>query len=155
MSSTRFDVRRVDWDHPAGVALRAAQQAEIAERYGTPDSEPGPKPSAADVTAFFIAFTADDVPVACGGLRRLTPTEAEVKRMYAAPGYRGTGASVAVLSALEDFGRRAGWARLVLETGTFQPDAIRFYTREGYLRIPRFGYYEHNAESVCFAKPLR
>ena len=42
----------------------------------------------------------------------------------------------------------------VLETGDEQPDAIRFYEREGFTRIPNFGYYVDSPYSVCFEKTL-
>lgn len=111
-------IEQVDFDHPAAAVLRLAQRDEIAERYGTRDSE------------------------------------AEVKRMFVAPQHRGTGVSTAILERLEVFGRERGYARLVLETGDRQPDAIRFYTREGYERIANFGYYADSAASLCFAKQL-
>ena len=147
-------VDEVAWDHPAAVALRAAQRDEIALRYGTPDSEPGPAPTADDITVFFVAFADDDTPLGCGGLRQRDDTEAEIKRMFVDPRHRGTGVSTAVLGRLEQYGREQGWQRLVLETGTEQPDAIRFYTREGYEPIPLFGYYIGSEISLCFAKPL-
>jgi putative acetyltransferase len=147
-------VRQVPWDDADAVALRAAQRAEIEIRYGTPDSEPGPAPTANDITAFFVAYDDSGTAVGCGGLRRLDDTEAEVKRMFVTPTRRGTGASTAILAALEAYGRGAGWRRLVLETGEAQPDAVRFYTREGYTRIPNFGYYADSAISLCFEKPL-
>ncbi len=142
------------WDDPAGTALREAQRAEIAERYGTTESEPGVSPSAADIAVFLVAETADGEAVGCGGLRHLGNGEAEIKRMYVRPDHRGTGVSVAVLSHLEEHGRRLGLRRLALETGDRQPDAMRFYEREGYVHIPNFGPYEGVAESVCYAKEL-
>jgi GNAT superfamily N-acetyltransferase len=155
-------VRAVAWDHPAGVRLRAAQRAEIAERYGTDDSEPGPPPTADDIIVFFVAFDDDGMPLGCAGLRLLSHSdtesnahaEAEVKRMFVAPEARGTGVSTAILHTLEEFGRERGWRRLVLETGDGQPDAVRFYTREGYTRIPGFGHYADSPSSLCFEKPL-
>ena len=148
-----MNVERVAWDHPASVSLRQAQRAEIEQRYGTPDSEPGPAPTGDDITAFFVAFDGEK-PVGCGGLRELDSTEAEIKRMFVDPSSRGTGVSTALLDRLERFGRERGYRRLVLETGDQQPDAIRFYTREGYERIPNFGYYTDSALSLCFAKQL-
>ena len=148
-------VDEVTWDHPAAVALRAAQRDEIALRYGTPDSEPGPAPTADDMTAFFVSF--DDTvgrALACGGVRQLNGVEAEVKRMYVEPESRGTGVAAALLGHLEEFGRQRGWLRLLLETGTAQPDAVRFYTREGYERVANFGYYAGLDQSLCFAKEL-
>ena len=146
-------LEQVAWDHPASISLRAAQRAEIEQRYGTPDSEPGPAPTGDDITAFFVAFEGD-TPVGCGGLRELDPTEAEVKRMFVDPSSRGTGVSTAILARLEQFGRERGYSRLVLETGDQQPDAIRFYSREGFERIPNFGYYVDSANSLCFEKQL-
>jgi len=145
------EVRQVDWDHPDGVRLRAAQEAEIAIRYGTPDSEPGPKPSADSVTVFFIAYEGEE-PVGCGGLRQLDDQHGEIKRMYVVPHSRGAGVSTAILARLEKEARTRGWERLVLETGNEQPDAVRFYEREGYTRIPNFGYYADSPISLCYEK---
>ena len=150
-------VRAVPWDDPAGEALRIAQQTEISARYGTPDSEPGPKPTAGDITVFLVAFDVDDgvqTPVGCGGLRQLDSVHGEIKRMYVIPDRRGTGVSTAVLGALEDKARGRGWGRVVLETGDEQPDAVRFYEREGYTSIPLFGYYVGSPLSLCYEKVL-
>ena len=151
---TGLRIEEVTWDHPASVSLRAEQRAEIALRYGTPDSEPGPEPGAHDITAFFVAFSEGGEPLACGGVRAFDDQHAEVKRMYARPEARGTGAATSILRRLEEYGTDRGWRRLVLETGTQQPDAVRFYSREGYSSIPNFGYYAGLPESLCFAKEL-
>ena len=147
-------VRRVGWDDAAGAALRAEQRVEIAERYGTDDSEPGPAPTADDITAFFVAFGDDGTPLGCGGLRRIDDAHGEIKRMFVAPPARGSGVSTAILDRLERFGIESGWSRLVLETGAAQPDAIRFYTREGFTPIDRYGYYADSEESLCYGKTL-
>lgn len=147
-------VRAVDWDDAAGVALRAAQRAEIAARYGTDDSEPGPAPTSADIAAFFVAFDDDGAPLGCGALRELGAAHGEIKRMFVVPGARGSGVSTAILERLELFALDRGWSRLVLETGAGQPDAIRFYTREGFAPIDRFGHYADSADSLCFGKTL-
>jgi GNAT superfamily N-acetyltransferase len=146
-------IRQVDWDHPHAAALRAAQRAEIDERYGTPDSEPGIAPSASDITAFFVAYVGDE-PAGCGGLRRLDDDHAEIKRMFVARAHRGSGISTAIVRELERYGREAGWSRLALETGDRQPDAVRFYEREGFTRIPNFGHYVDSESSLCFGKAL-
>jgi putative acetyltransferase len=147
-------VRSVGWDDAAGAALRAAQRVEIAERYGTDDSEPGPAPTADDITVFFVAFGDDGTPLGCGGLRRIDDSHGEIKRMFVAPAARGSGVSTAILRRLERFGVESGWSRLVLETGAAQPDAIGFYTREGFTPIDRYGYYLDSDESLCFGKTL-
>ena len=149
---TSVQITAVPWDDPDATALRAAQRVEIKQRYGRPDSEPGPAPTAADVAYFVVAHVAG-VPAGCGGLRRLDGAAGEVKRMYVAPQFRGTGVAPAVLGALEQYARNQGWTELRLETGTAQPDAVRFYTRAGYAPIPCWGHYTEPA-SLCFGRPL-
>ncbi len=55
--------------------------------------------------------------------------------MYVEPAVRGSGVATLVLRALEDAARARGVRRMLLETGTAQPEALRFYLREGYARI--------------------
>ncbi|WP_314425900.1 GNAT family N-acetyltransferase [uncultured Microbacterium sp.] len=152
-------VERVEWTHEDAERLRMAQRAELDARYGSDDHEPGIIPTADDVPVFLIARDASGEAVVCGGLRLLDVAVlgahvAEIKRMYAAPSSRGTGAAVAVLRALEVEAQRLGIRRLVLETGTAQPDAVRFYEREGYTPIPLFGHYVGSDLSLCFAREL-
>ncbi|MFE4613851.1 GNAT family N-acetyltransferase [Streptomyces niveus] len=147
-------IEQVAWDNRDAVALRGRQRVEIAERYGTPDSEPGVPPSEADVSVFFVAYEDDGSAVGCGGLRALGAGVGEIKRMYVAPESRGTGVAARVLVALENWARERGWSRLRLETGDAQPDAVRFYTRSGYGPIPRFGHYADSDNSLCFERLL-
>jgi GNAT superfamily N-acetyltransferase len=144
------------WDDPAGADLRQRQRAELDARYGTDDHEPGAPPSAADTDLFLVAVDRDTgEAIACGALRRLDSTAAEIKRMYVAPRMRGTGVAADVLRALESAADERGWRTLRLETGTEQPDAMRFYRREGYREIPLFGSYIGSSLSVCFERELR
>lgn len=152
-------IHRVEWGHPDAERLRAAQRAELDARYGSDDHEPGIVPSGDDVRVFLVARGTDGDAIVCGGLRPLDEpvlgdAVAEIKRMYAAPEARGTGAATALLRGLEDEARALGIRRLVLETGTAQPDAVRFYTREGYAPIPLYGHYVGSDLSLCFAKDL-
>jgi RimJ/RimL family protein N-acetyltransferase len=168
----------VPFDHEDAAALRAAQRVELDSRYGSDDHEPGTVPSAVDVPVFLVARTTEPpttetptmdtpttdipttgTPIACGGLRPLGPalfdgTAVEVKRMYVAPAARGSGVAAAVLRELERHAARLGAERVVLETGTMQPDAMRFYEREGYTAIPRYGHYADSELSVCYERVL-
>jgi GNAT superfamily N-acetyltransferase len=142
-----------DWSDPDAEALRAAQRVDIEQRYGTPDSEPGPAPTAADITAFFVLRDGAEA-VACGGLRALDETSGEVKRMFVPTQHRRRGLSRIVLSGLEEHARSLGWTRLLLETGDRQPETIGLYESAGYERIPNFGHYADSDDSLCFAKTL-
>ncbi|TDC65961.1 GNAT family N-acetyltransferase [Micromonospora sp. KC207] len=140
------------WDAPDAARLRAAQRAELDARYGNDDHEPGTAPSADDMAVFVVARGHEGAAIGCGGLRMLTSGVAEIKRMYVAPAHRGTGVATAILRDLEARAYDAGVRRLVLETGTSQPEAIRFYQREGYEQIGNFGPYVGAPQSVCFAR---
>jgi putative acetyltransferase len=150
----RWTIEARPWDDPAGAELRRRQRAELDARYGTDDHEPGPPPSAADTDVFLVAVGATGEAVACGALRRLSADSAEIKRMYVVPRLRGSGVAVDVLRALESAAADRGWRTLRLETGTQQPDAQRFYRREGYREIPLFGSYVGSSLSVCFERAI-
>ncbi|WP_200834639.1 GNAT family N-acetyltransferase [Amycolatopsis alkalitolerans] len=142
-----------DWDAPDGAALRAAQRAELDARYDFADHEPGRTPSAEDIAVFVVARRKGRA-VGCGALRLLEAGVAEIKRMYVVPEARGSGAAVAILRELEARAGRLGVGTLKLETGTAQPDAIRFYEREGYRRIDNFGPYQGESLSRCYGRDL-
>jgi len=149
-----IEITAVAWDDPDAVRLRAAQRTELDARYGTDDHEPGAMPTADTVAVFLVARDARGTAIGCGGLRLLGPGSGEVKRMYVEPAARGTGVAAALLRALEDRARDFGIGRLLLETGTGQPDAIRFYQREGYEPIDAYGPYVGEPLSRCFARDL-
>jgi putative acetyltransferase len=146
-------VRVAEWDDPAGARMRDEQQAEIRAMFGGVDTEPGQKPTAASVSLFLIAERGG-LPVGCGALREIDGRHGEIKRMYVQPDARGAGTSIALLAELEAQARRRGWNRVVLETGTEQRAAIRFYEREGFTPIPCWGAYAASAVSLCYEKPL-
>jgi putative acetyltransferase len=155
-----IEVRAAAWDDPAGAALREAQRTEIRDVFypELADSEPGPAPTAADMTVFYLAFDVGDPgaprAIGTGGLRAIDDEHGEIKRMFVDPGHRGTGAAAAILRTLEADARARGWNRLVLETGDRMLAAQRFYTREGYTPIPLFGHYVGSDLSRCFEKRL-
>lgn len=147
-------IERRPWDDPAGAALRVAQQDEITVRYGRDDSEPGGPPTGDDIDVFLVAFEGD-APVGCGALRALDERSGEVKRMFVVPGSRGSGVAARLLRALEDAASALGWDILRLETGDRQPDAIRFYERVGFHRIPNYGVYADSEISLCYEQALQ
>ena len=150
-----WTIEQRPWTDPAGEALRVAQRAELDLRYGTDDHEPGTPPAAENIDLFLVAV--DDAtgrPLGCGALRRLGPATVELKRMYVVPQSRGSGVATGLLRGLEEAARQRGWATVRLETGPAQPDAMRFYEREGYRRIPLFGAYVGSDLSVCYERAL-
>ncbi|WP_225838145.1 GNAT family N-acetyltransferase [Streptomyces sp. NK08204] len=158
-----MNIRRVRFDHPDAVKLNDEVQAEYAERYG--DEGDATVLHAMDFDpprgVYLIAYDEFDRPVATGGWRSQDRNEegnedgdAELKRMFVVAEMRGRGLARRILGALEEDARAAGRVRMVLETGTKQPEAIALYASSGYEPCTPFGYYRHYPESRCFAKKL-
>lgn len=76
--------------------------------------------------------------------------------MFVLPELRGKKLGIAsiILEALHERARSRGWRKLVCETGKLQPDAIRFYMREGYSPIGNYGHYVGSELSVCFEREI-
>jgi GNAT superfamily N-acetyltransferase len=157
-----LELRAVPFDHPDAVALTAAVQDVYRERYGGGDDTPIDPDEFAAPNGCFVVGYLDGVAVASGGWRArdggtdpaLRDGDAEIKRMYVRPGQRGRGFARALLAELEGTAAAAGRRRMVLETGTRQPEAIALYTSAGYTPMPKFGIYRDEPASRCFAKAL-
>jgi len=74
--------------------------------------------------------------------------------MYMQPSCRGQGAAKRLLQALEQAARAAGVARMVLETGPAQPEAIGLHRRHGFAECGPYGDYGDDPLSVFMQKPL-
>jgi GNAT superfamily N-acetyltransferase len=149
-------VESVDWDDAWAVALREALSAEMrlryADRFAARVDVPAGMAVEADTVAYTaVAYTVDRLPVGHVALRWLG-ADLELKRMYVAPSHRGKGVSVALLTAVEHEAARLGAARIVLQTGDRQPDAVRLYEKSGYTRIPIFAPYKALTYSNCYQK---
>lgn len=153
------------YDHPDVRKLDAEVQLEYARRYGSEgDVTPlDPQMFEPPHGVFLLAYDDEGRPVATGAWRGHQRSDegyedgdAEIKRMYVVPEARGRGLARRVLALLEEDARRAGRVRMVLETGTAQPEAIELYQSSGYVPAPRkFGVYRFEEASRCFIKALR
>ena len=161
---SRPDLRVADdrIDSEVGAPLVAAQWRDLLDRYGVPaadqDRIDNPDVVVAEHLAppdgIFLVAWLDDVAVACGGVRRHDATTGEVKRMYVIPDARRQGISRVVLTELEARARALGYTRLVLETGTRQPEAIALYESTGYESITPYGPRSDAPHARCYAKAL-
>ena len=97
------DIRSV---HPASAEAKEAVQSyfdELDLRFPTgfdPGDHHDEEQMAPGAGAFVVA-TSDGEPVACGGVQRLEPGVAEIKRMWVHPGWRGAGLGSRLLRHLE------------------------------------------------------
>lgn len=107
---------------------------------------------AQDVAFFLLRW--DGTPASCGGVKLFGSEYGEVKRMYVRPQFRGLGLAKLILLHLEDYTRVRGVDLLRLETGIHQREAIGLYERMGLYRIPPFGAYTDDPNSVYFEKRI-
>lgn len=142
------------YDDATSHALIQELQAEYVLRYGGPDQTPVDADEFAAPSGAFLVLILGDDPVACAGLRRHDDQQVEVKRMFVRAPFRGRGLSRQLLAAVEDEARRLGYTRILLETGSAQPEAVGLYRSSGYTAIPGFGYYADSPGNLCFAKDL-
>ncbi len=135
----RLEVHAVAADAPEAAALTGAMVAEVSALYGGGLAAPGtPSASVADFSpphGAFVIVIEDGRPVAGGGVKRLAPGVAEIKRMYVVPDARGRGIARKLLAALEDAARATGHRVARLDTGVRQPHARALYESAGYRAI--------------------
>jgi len=154
-------LRIVAFDHPDAQKLIAEVQQEYVRRYGGPDDTPVDPDEFAPPLGTFVVSYLDGDAIGCGGWRAhdgdepdFADGDAEIKRMYVVPSARGRGLSREVLAELERSAVAAGRRRMVLETGTRQPEAIDLYATSGYTEITTFGEHRCSSYSRCFGKIL-
>ena len=143
------------FDGPVAAGLIDEVQQEYVVRYGGQDEAPVDAAEFAPARggAFLVAI-ADGEPVGCVGLRRHDAAMAEIKRMYVRPTHRRRGLGRVLLRSVETRATALGYTRVLLETGTRQPEAIALYTADGYRPLKGFGHYAGHAGSRAFAKDL-
>jgi GNAT superfamily N-acetyltransferase len=133
------EIRVADPAGPDAAALVADFFAEIAARY--PGFDPANQPPA-PLEAFtaphggvFLVATLAGAPVGCAGMQRLDATTGEVRRVFVRQTARGHGAARALLAALAETARDAGYERLRLDTGDRLPEAVQLFRTAGFRDI--------------------
>ncbi|MEO6881644.1 MAG: GNAT family N-acetyltransferase [Mycobacteriaceae bacterium] len=153
----------VRYDDPRVQLLVASVQVEYVRRYGSGDDTVLAVADFLPPVGGFLLGRLDGQAVAMGGWRArdadgeglgVRDGDAELKRMYVLPAAQRRGLARAVLAELEGGARAAGRARMILETGIEQPEAMSLYASAGYAPTPKFGVYRHEESSRCYARDL-
>jgi GNAT superfamily N-acetyltransferase len=130
-------------DSGDGGRLESAMRAEITELYGGLKLNDAAMPAAGPAQlnppagAFLVGYR-DDMPVCCGGIKRLAERACELKRMYVVPEARGQGVARQLLVALEERAVELGYTIARLDTGARQPGARHLYSSAGYREIENY-----------------
>jgi GNAT superfamily N-acetyltransferase len=137
----RIDFQEIEPTVAPASDLLAAMVAEMNELYGDIEFPGMPSATPADFAppdgAFLVGFH-DGEAVCAGGIKRIAPDAAEIKRMYVAPSARRRGVARTLLAALEDAARERGYAFVRLDTGPRQQHAMALYASAGYTAIGNF-----------------
>ena len=152
-------IEQVRWDDVRAVELRRLMDLEMHGRYGDrPSADPDGVAralhvKAADLAATLLALDDDGTALGHVAVRR-HGAEWELKRLVVVPQARGRGVATALVEAGVDVAREGGAARMVLQTGDRQPDAVALYEKLGWTPIPIYAPYEVMPFSLCFEKVL-
>lgn len=137
-----MQIRQVRLTDTEVAPLLNALAREYQRRYGASHEMTSTRPEEFDPPhGAFLALIDRGQTIAGGGFRRWSADTCEIKRMWTAPDRRRQGHAATILHALEQLARERGYARLRLETGPAQPEALALYTQAGYGRIPVYGRY--------------
>lgn len=94
----------------------------------------------------------DGEPAGLGGVRHLDTGVAEVKSMYVAPAYRGTGLGRRILARLDEIALEHGCRAVRLDSSAYLTPALGLYRSAGYREVP--AYNENPKADLWFERAL-
>jgi ribosomal protein S18 acetylase RimI-like enzyme len=146
-----MEIRETHANHPDAIRLVNELSVILEELTGASGKNSfDPDDTYLPRALFVVAYNEKQEAIGCGAIRPLTQEIAEVKRMYAKSRTQGVGTKI--LSYLEIQAQRYGYTYLRLETRLINTQAVSFYEKSGYHRIPNYGKYKNKSEAVCFEK---
>lgn len=148
-------IRAEDPHSDRAKILIKALSADLGARYGDDGAGAFSPDDVMVARSIFLVALLDDKPAGCGALRPYGEDTAEIKRIYVAPDARRKGIAGKLLSALEAHAHEYAYKRVILETGTRQPEAMALYERANYQRMACYGEYADDPLSVCYEKMLK
>jgi ribosomal protein S18 acetylase RimI-like enzyme len=124
------DAARLFSDYAAGLGFDLGYQGFADELATLPGKYTPP------LGALLLARLPDGVAAGCVALRPLDPpATCEMKRLYVAPEGRGMGIGAALVSAVLDAARAAGYGEIRLDTNPAMASAVALYRRFGFRPI--------------------
>lgn len=94
-----------------------------------------------------------DEPAGLGGVRYLDTEVAEVKSMYVAPAFRGSGLGRRILARLDEIALEHGCRAVRLDTSDYLTPAVGLYRSAGYREVR--AYNENPKADLWFERALR
>lgn len=88
----------------------------------------------------FVLAGEQNTWIGCGGLRRLSEFDCEMKRLYVSPAARGRGAGRQIAEALIGAARRLGYRTMLLDTTPSMTRAQQIYASLGFTSVAPYRY---------------
>jgi putative acetyltransferase len=88
----------------------------------------------------FLLAKSSNEWIGCGGVRRFSATDCEMKRLFVAPSGRGRGAGRALAEALVATARELGYQHMLLDTTPSMMRAQELYVSLGFIRTTPYRY---------------
>ncbi|EPG66215.1 GNAT family N-acetyltransferase [Leptospira wolffii] len=136
------------------IEMMEALWIEIQTRYGFQAPNPmKPEHFIGPRYGFWIAKSGQET----AGSVALVPwsqSVAELDVMYVDPRFRRSGIASLLVEALESFAKKEGFSFIRLRAGAPQPEALRFYEKQGYIRIESFGRWASDDTAWCYEKKI-
>jgi GNAT superfamily N-acetyltransferase len=158
-----FSFEPIDRDNPQVQTLYAAfiREADgplVYDREETGvdlDAEiaAGPPADLVPPNGVLLLARVDGEPAGLGGVRHLDTDVAEVKSMYVAPAYRGTGLGRRILARLDEIALEHRCRAVRLATSDYLTPAVGLYRSAGYREVP--AYNENPKADLWFERELR
>jgi GNAT superfamily N-acetyltransferase len=158
-----FSLEPVDRDDPRVRPLyvdfvREADGPLVYDREGAGvdlDEEiaKGPPSDLVPPNSVLLLALADGEPAGLGGVRHLDTGVAEVKSMYVAPAFRGSGLGRRILARLDEIAEQHGCRAVRLDTSDYLTPAVGLYRAAGYREVP--AYNENPKADLWFERSLQ
>lgn len=158
-----FSLEPIDRDDPRVQGLyadfvREADGPLVYDREGAGidlDAEiaAGPPADLVPPAGILLLARVDGEAAGLGGVRHLDTEVAEVKSMYVAPAYRGTGLGRRILARLDEIAEERGCRAVRLDTSDYLTPAVGLYRGAGYREVP--AYNANPKADLWFERALR
>jgi GNAT superfamily N-acetyltransferase len=113
----------------------------------------GPPTDLVPPHGILLLALADGESAGLGGVRHLDTEVAEVKSMYVAPAFRGTGLGRRILARLDEIALEHRCRAVRLDTSDYLTPAVGLYRAAGYREIP--AYNENPKADLWFERSLQ
>jgi GNAT superfamily N-acetyltransferase len=112
----------------------------------------GPPTDLAAPNGVLLLARVDGEPAGLGGVRHLDTDVAEVKSMYVAPAFRGSGLGRRILARLDEIAIEHDCHAVRLDTSDYLTPAVGLYRSAGYREVP--AYNENPKADLWFERHL-